>query len=39
MLRALVLLLVSALPGRAEGPVVVRGVVRDPSGAPVAGAG
>jgi len=33
-----VLLLVSALPGSAEGPVVVRGVVRDPSGAPVVGA-
>jgi outer membrane receptor protein involved in Fe transport len=34
----LVLLLVSAQPGSAEGPVVVRGVVRDPSGAPVVGA-
>ena len=38
VLRTLVLLLVSALPGRAEPPVLVRGVVRDPSGAPVAGA-
>ena len=38
MLRTLVLVLVSALPGAADGPLVVRGVVRDSSGAPVAGA-
>ena len=38
MLRTLVLVLVPVLPGNAEGPAVVRGVVRDPSGAPVAGA-
>ena len=38
VLRTLVLVLVSALPAVADGPLVVRGVVRDSSEAPVAGA-
>ena len=38
MLHAWMLLLASALPLRAEGPLLVRGVVRDTTGAPVAGA-
>ena len=38
LLIPLVLLLASAGEGSAETPPVIRGVVRDPSGAPVAGA-